>query len=320
MTRKIRNCVILAMLETTPGVDALPSGAENAVLIAEMSIDPLVADNIERKNIRGSFGASAELVGTANVKVGITVELAGSGSAALAPQWGQLLMGCAMAEGALTTPDRIEYTPVSLGLQTLTIYYYDDGVLHKLLGVQGDCTLMAKVGEIPKLQFDMTGVDGGASVTPNVTADYSAWKPPVAMTKANVVDIKFGATYALGVFAGGVSYPSNGLEIKFGNEVNFNANLSTESVDVTDRSMSGSVELQLSAAEEVAMLTKVKENELQSIAFQIGLATGKRILVHALSVQLNNPKKVDVKGVRYCGYDMRLVPVNGNDELRLACT
>jgi hypothetical protein len=320
MTRKIRNCVILAKRETTPGVDAAPSGAANAILIAEMSIDPLVADNIERKNIRGSFGASAELVGTANVKVSITVELAGSGSAATAPQWGQLLLGCAMAEGLLTTPDRVEYTPVSLGLQTLTIYYYDDGVLHKLLGAQGDCTLMAKVGEIPKLQFDITGVDGTATATPNVTADYTAWKPPVAMTKANVVDIAFGATYAAGAFAGGVSYPSNGLEIKFGNEVNFNANLTNESIDVTDRSMSGSVELQLDAAQEVAMLNKVKINELQSLAFQIGLASGKRILIHAPSVQLNNPKKIDVKGVRYCGYDARFLPVNGNDELRLACT
>ena len=321
MTRKIRNTVILVKREITPGVDALPTGAANAVLVSEMSIDPLDAQNIERKNIRGSFGANAELVGPASVKVSITVELSGSGDAAVAPQWGQPLLGAGMAEGMLALPDRVEYTPVSTGLQSVTIYYFDaDGVLHKITGAMGECTLMAKVGELPMLKFDFTGIDQGISATPNAIPVYDAWKPPVAMTKANVVDITLGATYAAGAITGGVAYPSNGLEIKFGNEVTFNANLSRETVDITDRAMTGSVELELTAAQEVAFMAKVKANELQSLAFSIGLSTGKRILIHAPAVQLSKPKKVDVKGVRYCGYETRYLPVSGNDELRLACT
>lgn len=319
VTRKIKNTVILVKPATTAGQDAVPTAAANAVLIAEMSITVLEAQNIERNNIRGSFGANAELIGPSNVKIGLTVELAGSGDAATPPAWGNLLLGCAMAEGILTAPARVEYIPVSSGLKDLTIYYYDDGVLHKAIGAMGNCTLSAKVGERPMLKFEFTGVTGGDSATPNVVGDLVKWKTPVAITRANVVDITLGAAYAAGALTGGDPLASNGLEINFGNEVQFIANLSTEKVDITERKASGSMELELTAAQEVAMLALVRANTLQSMGFTIGLSTGNKIIVAAPAMQMKNPKKVDVKGTRYIGYDLAFLPVAGNDELRLAC-
>ena len=35
------------------------------------------------------------------------------------------------------------------------------------------------------------------------------------------------------------------------------------------------------------------------------------------SVQLINPSKVDVTGKLMCGYDMRVLPLTGNDEIKL---
>lgn len=318
-TRKIRNTVILAIVAAIAGADAAPTGAANAILVAEMSITPLDAQNIERTNMRGSFGANAQLVGPASVKCSISVELAGSGTPGTPPAWGQLLQGCAIAEGILATPARVEYMPVSTGLKDLTIYYYDDGVLHKLVGAMGTCTLTAKVGERPMLKFEFTGVDGGISATPNVVSDLTAWKMPVAMTKANVVDITIGCAYAAGAITGGQIYPSNGLELMFGNQVEFDANLSTEEVDISDRQATGSMDLKLSAAEEVAFMAKVKQNQLQTLGFTIGLTGGNKILAYASSMQMTNPKKVDVKGKRYCGYDLRFLPATVNDEFRLVC-
>lgn len=318
-TRKIKNTVILVAVALTPGADAAPTGADNAVLVAEMSITPLEAQNIERKVMTGGFGGNAELVGTSNVKVSITVELAGSGTAGTAPAWGKLMLGCAMAEGVLASPARVEYTPVSTGLKDLTIYYYDDGVLHKLLSSMGTFTLTAKVGERPMLKFDFTGVDGTVSAVANPVPNYSTWKLPVAMTKANVVDVTLGAAYAAGAFTGGTQYPSNGLEINWGNQVDFLANLSTEKVDINDRNVTGSVEYELTAAQEVAFMADVKQNVLRSMAFQIGLAAGNKIIIAAPSVQHKNYKKVDVKGTRYAGYDMSYLPVNNNDEIRVVC-
>jgi len=319
MPRRIKNTVVTAKVETTPGADALPTGAANAVLVSEVSITPLDAQSIDRALIRGYFGGSEQLVGPGSVKLSYSVELAGSGVAATPPAWGQLLLGCAAAEGVLTTPARVEYTPVSTGLKTLTQYYYDDGLVHKLTSSMGNCTLSAKVGERPMLRFEWTGLDGGIVATPNPSGTFTPWKKPVAMTKANVIDITLGATYAAGALTGGTTYNSTGLELNFGNVVNFTAMLSSEIVDVSDRQSTATMEVELSAAQEAALMDDVKANVTRSLAFTIGTATGNKIIVYAPSVQLTNPRKSELNGNRLIGFDLRLVPVSGNDEWRFVC-
>ena len=319
MSRYIRNTVILAKIETTSGTDAVPVGATNAVLVTEMSITPLDAQNIDRNLVRGYFGASEQLVGPASVKISFSTELAGSGTAATAPAWGQLLLACAAAEALLSTPARVEYSPVSTGLKTATIYYYDDGVLHKAVGVMGNAMISARVGDRPMLKYEFVGLDAGISAA-SATPTLSAWKTPVAMTKANVVDITLGSTYSLGAITGGIVYPSTGLEMNFGNVVNFTPLLSSETVDISDRQSSGSIELDLTAAQEVSFMAQVKSNATQSLALTIGSVAGNKIIIHAPAVQLFNPKKVDLNGKRLIGYDLRLVPTpagTGNDEWRI---
>jgi hypothetical protein len=316
MSRYIRNTLILAKVETTAGTDATPTGAANAILVSDFSITPLDAQNIDRNLVRGYFGASEQLVGPASVKCSFSVELAGSGTAATAPAWGQLLQGCASGEGLLTTPNRVEYSPVSTALKTLTIYYYDDGVLHKLLGVMGDVTISAKIGERPMLKFDFIGTDGGVSAA-SASGTFTAWKKPVAMTKANVIDITLGCTYAAGAISGGVVYPSTGLELKFGNAVGYTALLSSETVDITDRDSTGSLELDLTAAQEVTLMATVKANTTQGLGLTIGTVAGNKIILYAPATQLLAPKKVDKNGKRLIGFDTRFVPTPagaGNDE------
>lgn len=317
MPRYIRNTVILAKVEVTPGTDAVPTGGADAVLVSDMTITPLDAQNIPRDLVRGYFGGSEHLVGTASIKCSFTVELAGSGTAATAPQWGDLLLACAQAEALLSTPNRVEYTPVSSALKTLTIYWYDDGVLHKLLYAMGNCRLMAKAGERPKLEFEFTGLDGGISAAANATPTLTSWKTPVAMTLANVVDITLGCTYSAGALSGGTVYPSTGLELDFGNQVAHTPLLSSERIDLTQREMSGHVDLDLSAAQEVSLMATVKANTVQGLGFTIGTAAGYKIILHAPAVQLINPTKQEINGARLIGYDLRIVPVSGNDELRI---
>lgn len=319
MPRYTKNTLITGKIETTYGVDSVPTGAANALLISDQSITPLDAQNIDRDLVRGSFGASEQLVGPASVKLSFSVELAGSGTAGTAPAWGALLQACACSEGVLATPARVEYMPASTGLKSITLYYFDDGVLHKLLGAMGDCTLSAKVGERPMLKFEFTGLDGG-QVALTDTGTFTAWKKPVAVTKANVVDIALGGTYAAGVITGSTANASTGLELKFGNAVAYTPMLSSETVDITDRDSAGSVEYDLAAAQEVAMMADVKNNVSRSLAMTIGLTTGNKILVFAPNVQHVNPKKVEKNGKRLVGFDLRFVPTttgSGNDEWRI---
>lgn len=318
MSRYIKNTLICAAVQSAIGTPATPAGATDAVLVSDMSITPLDAQNIDRALMRGFFGGSEQLVGPGSVKLSYSVELAGSGTAGTAPQWGRHLQACAVAEGQLTAPVRTEYTPVSTGLKAMSQNYYDDGVLHKLVDAMGDFTLSAKVGDRPLLKFDFVGLDAGVSAATD-TGTFTAWKKPVAMTKANVVDITLGATYATGALSGGTVYPSTGLEMKCGNQVNFTALLSSETVDITDRESTGTIELDLTPAQEVALMTAVKTNATQSLALTIGTTAGNKMIFFAPAAQLINPKKVEKNGKRLIGFDVRFVPVNGNDEWRIVC-
>jgi hypothetical protein len=316
MSRYIKNTLIVAAVQSAIGTLATPAGATDAVLVSDMTLTPLDAQNIDRALVRGFFGGSEQLVGPGSVKLSYSVELAGSGTAGTAPQWGKQLQACAVAEGLLTAPARVEYTPVSTGLKAMTQFYFDDGVQHKLNDSMGDFTLSAKVGERPLLKFDYVGLDGGVAAATD-SGTYTDWKKPVAMTKANVVDITLGATYATGALTGGTVYASTGLEMKCGNKVNFTALLSSETVDITDRESTGSIELDLTAAQEVALMAVVKANTTQSLALTIGTTAGNKMIFFAPAVQLLSPKKVDRNGKRMIGFDLRFVPVNGNDEWRL---
>ena len=318
MPRYVRNTAILCKVETTVGTDAVPTGGANAMLVSDLSITPLEANNVDRNLIRGYFGGSEQLVATSFVRCSFTTELAGSGTAATAPAWGAPLLACAHAEALLATPNRVEYTPVSTSLKTVTIYWYDDGLLHKLLGAMGNCRLEAKVGDRPKLIFDFVGIDGGVSVAANPSLTLTAWRTPPTMAKANVVDITLGATYTTGGLSGGTLYSSAGLDLDWGNQVNFTPLLNEERIDLTDRSVTGSMMLDLTPTQEASLFASVKANTTQSLAMRIGGTTaGNNIIIHAPRVQLINPRKEEVNGARMIGFDLRLVPNSGNDEVRL---
>lgn len=319
MSRYIRNTVILAKVETTPGMDAVPTGASNALLVSSMSITPLDAQNINRDLVRGWFGGSEQLVGPNSVKCSFTVELAGSGTANTPPAWSALLQACGFAEAVLTTPNRVEFTPVSTALKTVTIYYHDDGVLHKLLGAMGNVKISAKVGERPTMTFDFTGLDGGVTAVANATPTLTAWRTPVPMIKANVVDITLGCSYATGALSGGTVYPSTGLELDCGNQVAFTPLLNVEEVDITQRDVTGSIQLELTAAQEVSMMATVKANTTQGLGLTIGTTAGNKIILFSPNVQLISPSKADINGKRMVGFSTRHLPgSSGNDELRLA--
>jgi hypothetical protein len=318
MARIAKKTVVLVKVETTPGTDSVPTGAANAIQVMDLNITPLDASNIDTNPITSYFGGGVQLVGTASVKCSFSVLLAGSGTPATAPAWGALLLACGNAETTgLLTPNRVEYLPATDALKTVTIYWYDDGLLHKLLGTFGNVKLSAKSGEAPKLTFDFVGLDGGVTAVANATAVLTGWRVPVGVTKANVTDINLGGTYAAGAITGGTLYNSTGITLDWGNSISFAPLLSKEEVVFADRDMTGTISLDLTAAQEVTQMASVKANTLTSMAFVLGTVAGNKIMLHMPSVQLINPKKEEFNGMRLIGFDLRVLPVAGNDELRI---
>jgi hypothetical protein len=318
--RLIRKTAILAKLETTYGVDPIPTGAANALVVSNLSINPLNAEYVARDIIRAYLGASEELPGASYIECGFDVELVGSGTIAVAPAWGPLMRAIGFAE-VITATTRVDYVPVSGDFESACIYWYDDGVLHKLLGVRGTATLDLGVGNKPVISFKFMGVDGGIVEAANVATTLTAWKVPQIVTDAQSGDLTFGATHSPSTapaFVTGTSYPSEGLTIDLGIKADFQKLLGGESIAISEREVTGSIRLRLTAAQEVAMHADVKAATKRSIGLMHGTVANEKVMVFMPAVQMKEPTKEDLNGERMIGYKLRALPLVGNDEIRIA--
>lgn len=321
MSRYTRNTAVLVKVETTQNTDAAPTEAANAFLVSNQRINPLVANNVDRALTRPYFGASEQLVGSAHVEVSFDVELVGSGTQGTAPAWGVLLRTAAMA-ATVSADERVDYLPVTDAQESATVYYFDSGVLHKLLGAKADVQINAKVGEIARASVTYRGLYGGVEADAPGALTLSAWRTPQVTTHAFSAGITLGAslsaTPSAVALTGGTAYPSMGLELSLGNQVEHTVLLGREAIDVVDREVTGKVMLELTAAQEVSFMGLVRANTVQSMAFAHGTVEGDRLMLFAPRVQLLNPTKEELNGRRLVGFDVRCVPDGaGNNELRV---
>lgn len=317
--RLIRKTAILAKLEEEYGVDAIPTGAANALVVSNVSINALNAEWIKRDIIREYLGASEELAGASYVECGFDIELVGAGEAGKAPAWGALMRSIGFAE-IITEDVRVDYVPVSGGFESSTIYYFDDGVLHKLLGVRGTASLNLGVGEKPVISFKLMGVDGGIAVLNSPPTNLTAWRVPQIVTDDNSGNIIIGATHAVETaptFVDGTEYPSQGLTIDLGITASFQKILGGKSIAITDREVTGSIKLKQTAAQEVEFMAMVKRAEKATLGLVHGTVPNDKVAVFLPAAQLKEPTKEDLNGERMIGYNVRATPVVGNDEIRI---
>ncbi len=317
--RLIRKTAVLAKLEATYGADPIPTGAANALVVSNLSINPLNAEYVARDIVRAYLGGSEELPGARYMECGFDIELVGSGVNAEAPAWGPLMRAIGFAE-VITPAVRVDYVPVSGAFESATIYWYDDGVLHKLLGVRGTASLDLSVGSKPVISFKFMGVDGGTVAANAAATVLAAWKVPQIVLDANSGNITLGATHSAVLapaFIGGTEFPSEGLTIDLGVKAQFQKLLGGESISISDRDVTGSMKLKLTAAEEVAAMSAVKAGTLTSIGLMHGTVANEKISVFMPSVQRKEPTKEEMNGERMCGYKLRVLPLVGNDEIRI---
>ncbi|HEY8359342.1 MAG TPA: phage tail tube protein [Ramlibacter sp.] len=318
MPRYTRNTVILAKVETTYGTDATPTGAE-AMLTSKPQLTPLQAQNVARDVVRGTLGGSEQLVGSRFSQCTFDVELVGSGTAGTPPAWGALMAACGWAETATATT-RVDYTLVSAGFQSISIYWYDDGVLHKLAGARGECAIKMTGGTIPVLSFTFKGLYSTPTAAANATPTLTAFKVPAVVNEANTDDLKFGGTHSgtgAPAIVGGTAYPSMGLEFALNNTVEHVPLVGGESIDLTQRDASCSFQLELTAAQEVTFMTAVAAATLTSVGLVHGTVAGFKSLLWLPNVQRISPTKSDMSGKRMVNFEGRAVPSSGNDEARL---
>lgn len=99
-----RRTVILAKLETTPGVDAVPDGTNAILCNSGVTITPQ-ADVLERDVLRDTLSPTGSVIGAKTLDFEFTAELKGgglNGAVLRAPEYDALLQSCGMARQDIT--------------------------------------------------------------------------------------------------------------------------------------------------------------------------------------------------------------------------
>ena len=85
MGRSTRKYAILAKIQPTAGTDSVPTGGANAMLVSNVQVNPLVANNVDRNLLRTYYGSSEQLIGSNYKELSFDVEICGGASAGSSP-------------------------------------------------------------------------------------------------------------------------------------------------------------------------------------------------------------------------------------------
>ena len=306
-----RKRLILAKTETTYGTDPTPTGAANAILVRNLEITPLQADTVTRDLIRPYLGNSDQLLAQTRVEVTFEVELAGSGAAGTAPAYGAVLKACGLSETVVATTS-VTYAPVSSSFSSVTLYFHNDGIRHKVTGCRGTFELSAEVGQIPVISFTLTGIY-------NAPTDESLPTPTYANQAAPLI-FKNGNTSNFSIFS--YSGCLQSLSFQIANEVVYRELVGcTKESLIVNRAPAGDVVIEAPTITAKDFFSIATGSATGSISFQHGATAGNIVTFTTAQADIANPSYSDQDGIQMLNLPYVAVPTSaGNDELSLVYT
>jgi len=306
-----RKRLILIEEESTYGTDAGPEGAD-AVLVRDLSIVPQQSDVVSRDLIRPYLGASEQLLANTRVECTFSVELAGSGTAGTAPRYGKALKACGFGE-AVVADTSVTYTPLSADFDSVTIHYNLDGVRHKVTGARGTFSITANVGEIPTIDFTMTGIYVAPDDSAQPTVSYANQATPLIFKKGNTTDLNvMGLTTA----------KLSNYSLDMGNEIVYRELVGgTGEVLLTNRNVTGSVQIEAVSIATKDYFATALADTLGIIEFTHGTTAGNKVKVDTAKADIADVSYGDLDGIAMLEIPFTAVPsTSGNDELEIVFT
>ena len=307
-----RRQLLLAELEVTYGTDPTPLVGSNAILVRNIEVTPLEADTVSRELIRPYLGQSEQLLTQTRVLVNFEVELAGSGTAGTAPAYGPLLRACSFTE-TVSAGVSVTYEPNSdAAPKSVTIYFNNDGVLHKATGCRGTFSLNCAVGEIPTIAFEFTGIY-------NTPTDVALGSPTYA-NQADPVVFKQGNTTGFEVFSYAGCLQSFTMELA--NELVYRELVGcTKQVLITNRAPAGEVMIEAVSIATKNFFSEATGNSTGNLTFQHGQTAGNIVTFTAGQIDLGNPSYSDEDGIQMLTLPYIATPTDsGNDEMEIVFT
>ena len=310
MALHFRQKVLLAKLEATYGTDPAPTGAANAILASNVSIQAMEGQDVARAHDTPFLGNNGQLPADLHMVVRFNVELVGSGTAGTAPGWGVLLRGCGVAE-VIVANTSVTYNPVSDGHESITLALNIDGVLFKLLGARGDCTIGVSASGIPQLEFVFTGLWTKPTDQAKPTPDYSAFQQPQVASQANTPILSIGGTDMVG----------RTFRMAFGNQVEGRFLIGEEAIEIVDRAETLEVQIEHTPIASFDPYALARDAATVAVSLAHGTVAGSVATLSVPSAQMQRPgAPTEAQGIVELPLSMMPLPVAGNDQWTLTLT
>ena len=299
MALLLRKRLIVIETESSYGTDPTPTGAD-AVLVRDLTITPQSSDVVSRDLIRPYLGASQQLLANTKVECTFSVEMAGSGTAGTAPQYGKALKACGLSE-TVASGTSVSYEPVSAAFSSITIHYMIDGIRHKATGCRGTVSISAEVGSIPTLDFSFTGIYNAPDDSALLTPTYANQDDPLVFKNGNVTGFQLlSYSGALQSFSFDLGNSTVYRELVGG----------TKEVLITDRAASGSVSIEavLLATKDFFASAVDDDAALGNLTFTHGTVAGNRVQFTSGKVDIGDVSYGDADGIAMLEIPYTCVP------------
>lgn len=209
------------------------------------------------------------------------------------------------ATGSPVVGTRVEYLPISSSLESVTIYFNNSGVLHKMTGCRGTVSFDINVKQIPVMKFSFTGNYVAPTDTALPTTDFTDFQIPKVANTSNTT------SFSLHSYAGYLEQ----MTLDVANQVEARQLIGYEAVEIVDRKPAGTflIEAPLIASKDYFSIARAGTTGALTITH--GTVNGNIVKIDSPRVSIGNPSYQDSQGVQMLSIPFVASPDDGNDEI-----
>jgi hypothetical protein len=311
MAKKWKKRVLFAKIESVYGTDSAPA-VTDAILTKNLKLDdPYAGDRVSRDLDLPTLGLQGEINVNPYATLSFDVEIAGSGTAGVAPRYGRLLRACGFTETieAGSGPNYVDYDPNSDLDESCTLKFEGDGVQHVFKGARGNVEMTWQKG-IPFYRFTISGLYTRPAAASVGTPNFSGIPVPLPVTKANT-------TIAVGSFTG----PAASLTCNMGMQIFPRNVIGQEEILLTDRQPTGQIVIDQPDITVLNLFSDFVESHdginTGAVSLVHGTAAGNIVTFSGPKAQLSTISEGEDNGLANYTLNARYIPDAGDDEVKL---
>ena len=305
-----RQMVLLAKIELAYATDPTLTGAANAILAKNVTLRPMEGEDVSRDLIQDYLAGQATIPTGLRVVIEFETELAGSGTAGVAPGWGMLMRGAAFAE-VIVADTSVSYSPITDGQESLYFKYWLGGTLHAFAGARGTGVIRLNAQGIPVIAWTFTGLWIAPADVARAVPVVTAFKKPLIAAKANTPTFTVNS----------VTLALRDWSLNLGNDVQPRFLVNKEEILVVNRAEALDVTVEVTTLATFNPFALAAAQTLVPVQFVHGTTAGNIITFDAPTCQIKRPPAAqNNQGIAERQLNLAPLPASGNDQIEITLT